>query len=298
MAAVFDVPADHAVRAAAAEHDISVDGDLILKRVRLADGRTRASINDQPVSGQALRMIGGLLVELHGQHDNRALVDPSTHRALLDLYGGHARHVEATRAAFREYADSRAALESQRAAVETARKEADYLRHAAEELAKLAPQPGEEATLAGAQAMMQGEKVRQEIVDAGEAIGGASSPIPVLSASLRRLERRAAQAPQLIEPSVKALDAALVALEEARDTVERALRDCDFDPRELEQAEERLFALRAAGRKYVCAPDELHSRADKFREDVGLIESGEKRLAQLERRLPTQKRISSAPPAR
>ena len=104
-----------------------------------------------------------------------------------------------------------------------------------------------------------------------------------MSASLRRLERRAAQAPQLIEPSVKALDAALVALEEARDTVERALRDCDFDPRELEQAEERLFALRAAGRKYGCAPDELHSRAEKFREDVGLIESGEKRLAQLEK---------------
>ncbi len=283
IVAAFDLAADHPARAAAAQHDIDIDGDLILKRVQFADGRTRASVNDQPVSAQALRGIGARLVELHGQHDDRALVDPAIHRALLDHYGGHLRQRDAVRDAYRALAEARDAFLTQRAAVEAARKEADYLRHAADELAKLDPQPGEEAALAARrQTMMQGEKVRQDIAEASDVVGGSASPIPALSAAMRRLERRSPQAPQLIEPPVKALDAALVALEEARDALERALRECDFDPRELEQAEERLFALRAAGRKYACAPDDLAARAEKFRNDVALLDSGERNLAALE----------------
>lgn len=284
VTAVFELAADHPARAAAIAHDIILDGDLILKRVQFADGRTRASVNDQPVSAQALRAIGAGLVELHGQHDDRALIDPSSHRALLDHFGGHLKQRDATRDAHRRMADARDSLEAQRAKVEAARREGDYLRHAVEELDKLAPQPGEEAQLAARrQTMMHGEKIRQEIADAAEAVGGSASPIPSISASMRRLERRAEQAPELIIPPVKALEAALNALEEARDALERSLRDSNFDPGELERSEERLFALRAAARKYACAPDDLAAKAEQFRSDVELIDSGERALAALEK---------------
>ncbi|WP_342361311.1 DNA repair protein RecN [Terrarubrum flagellatum] len=284
VTAVFDLGEKHPVRAAASAYDVVIDGDLILKRVQFADGRTRASVNDQPVSAQALRAISAGLVELHGQHDDRALVDPSSHRLLLDQFGGHLALRDKVREAHKNFADAREALELQRASVEVARREAEFLRHAVQELDKLAPIHGEEALLAARrQTMMQAEKVRQEIAEAVDSVGGQGSPIPNLSASMRRLERRATQAPELITPSVKALDAALQALEEARDTLERALRDCDFDPRELELSEERLFELRAAARKYQCAPDELAARAEKFRGDVELIDSGERALVAQER---------------
>jgi len=279
VVAAFDLPPNHPARLAAAAHDILVDGDLILKRVQFADGRTRASINDQPVSAQALRAVGAGLVELHGQHDDRALVDPSSHRALLDLFGGHLKQRDAARDAYRRMAETRDALDAQRAKVEAARREGDYLRHAVEELDKLAPEAGEEAQLAARrQMMMHGEKLRAEIASAAETVGGSASPIPAIAASMRRLERR----PDIVNPPVKALEAALNALEEARDALERSLRASEFDPRDLERAEERLFALRAAARKYNCAADELAARAERFRADVALIDSGERALEALE----------------
>ena len=223
--------------------------------MQLADGRTRAFVNDQPVSVQVLKALGAALVEIHGQHDERALVDvgdaPAAARCLCgprgDAAGGRARR--GPRAA-----PPRRRSTTHRARVEQARREADWLRHAVEELTRLKPEAGEETALAERRAaMMQADKVAEDLRDAHEAVAGERSPVAALSAALRRLERRRAQAPALIEPAVKALDAALTALDEARGHLDAALRAADHDPRELERIEERLFALRAAGRKYNVA---------------------------------------------
>jgi DNA repair protein RecN (Recombination protein N) len=281
--AVFDCPLGHPARLIASSADIDIDGDLILRRVQIADGRTRAFVNDQPVSVQVLKAIGAALVEIHGQHDDRALVDPVTHRAILDAFGGLSREVQAVSEAARRVRDARQALQDHRNRIEKARKEADFLRHAVEELAKLAPQAGEEVTLADRRIlMMQSEKVAQDLNEAFEAVAGTGSPVPVLSAAVRKLERRSAQAPTLVEPSVKALDAALMAIDEARTALEEAIHATEFDPRELEQTEERLFALRAAARKYDVPADELAALRQRFIEDVAAIDAGEEKLVGLE----------------
>src|SRR3712207_4123328 len=142
ITAAFDTPLDHPARRYAADADIDTEGDLILRRVQLADGRTRAFINDQPVSVQVLKAVGAALVEIHGQHDDRALVDPVTHRSILDAFGGLQNETRAVSDAARRVREARAALDAHRARVEAARKEADFLRHAVEELATLAPEPG------------------------------------------------------------------------------------------------------------------------------------------------------------
>ncbi len=252
--AAFDLGPKHPARKLLKAADIEASDELILRRVQFADGRTRAFVNDQPVSVQTLKSLGEALVEIHGQHDDRALVDAATHRRLLDAFAAletDAGKVETLWEARREAA---AAAETHRAEVERAKREADWLRHAVEELNKLAPQTGEETALADRRAMMmQSEKVAEDLRDAHETLTGTNSSVPALSGVIRRLERRVPQAPQLVEPAVKSLDLALNALEEARTHLEAALRVADYDPAELERIEERLFALRAAGRKYIGA---------------------------------------------
>jgi DNA repair protein RecN (Recombination protein N) len=284
VVAVFDPPPGHPARLAAAEQELAVEGDLILRRVQMADGRSRAYVNDQPVSIQALRAIGATLVEIHGQHDDRALVDSDVHRALLDAFGGHGDLAAATRAAHAGLKAAEKALREEAAAVEAARKEADYLAHAHQELAKLAPQAGEEEELSIRRAaMMQSEKVVGDLRDAQESISGDGSPLSTLSAALRRLERRQPQAPNLIDPSLKALEEALNALDSAQQALDEALREAAFDPRELEQVEERLFALRAASRKYAAPVDALPALAEKFAADLAALDAGEARLVALAR---------------
>ena len=131
--------------------------------------------------------------------------------------------------------------------------------------------------------MMQGEKVAVDLREAHEAVAGSASPVPALAAAVRRLERRTVQAPGLLEPAVQAFDAALNALEEARGHLERALAAADHDPQELERIEERLFALRAAGRKYNSPVDGLNALAAKYAADLALIDAGAERLAALEK---------------
>ena len=179
--------------------------------------------------------------------------------------------------------EARAAADAHRAEVERAKREGDWLRHAVEELNKLSPQAGEETALAERRTeMMQAEKVAEDLREAHEVVAGASSSVPALSGVIRRLERRAAQAPGLVEPTVKSLDAALTALDEVRGHLETALRTADFDPADLERIEERLFALRAAGRKYHVPVDELAALARKYNGDIALIDAGEGKLKALE----------------
>ncbi|WP_416193900.1 DNA repair protein RecN [Nitrobacter sp. TKz-YC01] len=289
VTATFDVPRNHPACAMLAANDIensiSEDsGEMILRRVQLADGRTRAFINDQAISVQTLRAVGATLVEIHGQHDERALVDASTHRRLLDAFAGLDTEVSALEVLWEARRRARAALEDHRAGVERAAREADYLRHASGELTQLAPEDGEETALAERRAtMMAGEKIATDLREAQDVVSGHGSPVSVLSAAVRRLERRAASSPQLVEPAVRAIDAAINALEEADQHLAAALVAADFDPAELERIEVRLFALRAASRKYATPVDGLAALAKKYAAQVALIDAGADRLIVLER---------------
>ncbi|MCR4523365.1 MULTISPECIES: DNA repair protein RecN [Bosea] len=286
VSAVFDLPMTHPARKLAQAQEIDTDGDLILRRVQYADGRTRAFINDQPVSVQILRMVGAAIVEIHGQHDDRALTDPAQHRTILDGFGGLEAQAEGVAAASETLKRARQALQSQRLRVEAARKEADFLRHAVEELGKLAPKAGEEDALAATrQGMMQAEKVARDLNEAYEAVGGQSSAVPTLAAVLRRLERRAGQAPELVDPSIAALNTAIVALEEAGEALAAATRAAEYDPREQERIEERLFALRAAGRKYDVPVDGLSVLAATMASDLAALDESESSLSRLEAEL-------------
>jgi DNA repair protein RecN (Recombination protein N) len=282
--AAFEVTRNHPVRAILAANDIAADeGEIILRRSQFADGRTRAFVNDQPVSVQVLKQLGEALVEIHGQHDDRALVDAATHRRLLDAYAGLEKDAANVERLWEARRTAQEAADAHRAQVERAKREGDWLRHAVEELNTLAPKTGEETQLAERRTMMmQAEKVAEDLRDAHEVLAGANSSVPALSGVIRRLERRSAQAPQLVDPAVKALDTALTALEETRAHLEAALRTADFDPAELERIEERLFALRAAGRKYNVPVDELAALAVKYNADIALIDAGEDQLKALE----------------
>jgi DNA repair protein RecN (Recombination protein N) len=282
--AAFEIGQHHPARRLIADNGLSSEDELILRRVQFADGRTRAFVNDQPVSVQVLRALGAALVEIHGQHDDRAFVEAATHRALLDAYGGIEADAADVADLWTQWRQREAAVQSHKAEVERANREAEWLRHAVEELGRLAPQIGEETTLAERRAtMMQAEKVADDLRSTHDSVAGPNSPIPPLASAVRRLERRAAQAPTLIDPAVKAIDAALTALEEARLQLQQALQVAEYDPQELEKIEERLFALRAAGRKYNAPVDQLATLARRYESNLALIDAGAERLAVLAR---------------
>jgi DNA repair protein RecN (Recombination protein N) len=284
VTAVFDVAADHPSRGVLAEDGIDTDGDLILRRVQGADGRSRAFINDQPVSVTLLREIGSMLVEIHGQHDDRAFVEPSAHRALLDAFGGLQDVVAGVRAAHAAWRDAVDAVGALRSRIADARREADYLRAAVDELTRLAPKPDEEILLADRRAaMMRAEKVAGDVAEAHEIVAGSASPIPTIAGLVRRLERKGREAGGLLDEAVAALDRALRGLEEAEAALNSALASAAFDPKELERTEERLFALRAASRKYNTPVADLPTLAERMANDLTALEYGEERLASLEK---------------
>ncbi|MDX8467589.1 DNA repair protein RecN [Mesorhizobium sp. VK23B] len=282
--AVFDVPRNHPARALLADNDIEDDGDIILRRVQTADGRTRVFVNDQPSSVTLMRDVGRALVEIHGQHDERALVDPGAHRELLDSFGGHLGAMRGTGEAWRYWRNCEQELSRHRAKVEAAAREADYLRASVAELAKLDPQPGEETELAELRAqMMRAEKIASEIHDAQDVLSGPSSPLPQLASLLRRLQRKAGEVPGLLDDVVKSLDEAMISLDAAQSGVETALRATEYDPQRLEKAEERLFSLRAASRKHNVAVDDLAQLRDTMAADLADLDAGEERLHGLQK---------------
>ena len=290
VTAVFDVPGEHPARLILRDNGIDDDGDLIFRRIQNADGRTRASINDQPVSVQMMRQAGQLLVEIHGQHDDRALTDTDTHRALLDAFAGLTEEGQAVAGLYRTWKDGERAFKAHRARVEAAAREADYIRASVEELEGLSPLDGEEDELAEKRSLMQkAERIAGDISEASEFLNGNASPVPVIASMVRRLERKSHEAPGLLEETVNLLDAALNQLANAQMEVEAALRKTEFDPHELERVEERLFALRAAARKYSVAVVDLPALAEKMVADLADLDAGEERLGQLEKQMQASK---------
>ncbi len=283
VVAVVQLPRSHPARAALRDNAIADDEDIILRRVQFPDGRTRAFINDQPVSAGLLQAIGRLVVEIHGQHDDRALVDVASHRALLDAFGGHEQMVSRVWQAHEALVEAVAAVDGQRAVIEEARAREEYARHVVAELGDLAPEAGEEEVLAERrQRLMQLEKAAEEVRDADEILNGPMAPGPALSGLLRRLGRKAESGAAVFQPVVDSLDAALVAMDAVNDALEQLKREMAFEPADLEKVEERLFALRAAARKHHTTCDGLEAVLAKYRGDLDMLQSGEASLKHVE----------------
>jgi DNA repair protein RecN (Recombination protein N) len=290
--ATFDVPANHPVRLRLAEQGLDDDGDVILRRVQNADGRSRVFVNDRPASVSLLRDIGTTLVEIHGQHDDRALVDTAAHRNLLDAFGGLLGEVTRVGEAFRHWRERQNALARHKAKVEAAAREADYLRASVEELTKLDPQPDEEAQLSERRAaMMRAEKAATEIRDAQDVLSGSGAAVPQLAGLLRRLQRKTTEAPGLLDDIVRTLDEALVTLDQCQSAVDAAMRAVEFNPSELEAAEERLFTLRGVARKHNVQVDDLARLRDEMAADLADLDAGEERLGGLEKEAAEAMRV-------
>jgi len=281
--AVLQLPFDHPTRQLLRDNAITDDDELILRRVQYADGRTRAFINDQPVSASLLQSAGRMVVEIHGQHDERALVDAGTHRVLLDEFGGLRERVEAVSRTYGALAAAQTAVADQRAAVAKARADEDYARHMVEELSALKLEAGEEDALAERRGeLMQIERSAEEVRDADDILNGPNAPGPQLSALMRRLMRKAEAGNTLFQPLVEALDGALLALDLTGDALQALQRAMAYDPLELERVEERLFALRAAARKHGVDCDGLLTVLARYSGDLATLEGGEENLAKLE----------------
>lgn len=284
VTATFEPDGDTAARIAALTGDAGVSVErgepLIIRRMVKADGGSRAFLNDQPCSAALLREVGGLLVEIHGQHDDRGLINPAGHRALLDAFGrcdsgAAARAHEAWRTA----AD---ALERAREEVANAARDRDYLAHVVAELNAFAPEPGEEEALAGERAAMQkGAKLGEDLTVLAELLGGSDGGLAQLRQAARRLDRIAADHP-LLAQALAALDRAVIEAGEAEEHLERAAEAMALDPARLESVETRLFDLRALARKHQVQADDLAALAEELAARFARIEAGEEGLAALE----------------
>lgn len=280
VTAVFDLAPTHPARNVLAEAGIEAEDDLILRRVNTSDGRKTAYVNDRRVSGEVLRNLSDVLVELHGQHDDRGLLNPRGHRALLDSFAGI--DLSGLKAAWAKARVARQALADAEAQLEKARTEEDYLRHAVAELDKLNPEPGEEATLDARRRMMQGaERIRADVARALQMISDDGAEGAMRDAS-RWLEGVSDKADGRLDAALNALSRALIELSEAQSGVEDCLRGLDVNPGELEALEERLFAIRALARKHGVVPDDLGGFAQGLRDRLAALDSGEAGIGKLQ----------------
>ena len=281
VTAVFDLSDAHPAHAVLSEAGLPDGDELVLRRINSKDGRKRGFVNDRRASGDVLRALSETLVELHGQHDDKGLLDPKAHRALLDAFGGLDADRDAVRLIWREWRAAAKVLETEQAALAEAERDAEYLRHAAKELRDLDPQPGEEAALDTRRRLMQGaEKMREELVKADAAMGfdGAEGR---LGDALRWLEVVAGNADGGLDPAIEALGRALSELGDAQSSVERFVGAMEFDPHDLENTEERLFAIRALARKHNVQPDALCDLATDFTAQVERIDTGAAKIGDL-----------------
>ncbi|RIX32246.1 DNA repair protein RecN [Sphingomonas edaphi] len=285
VAAEFELPSEHPVFATLREQGI--DGEpgepLLVRRTLKADGGSRAFAGGAGVPASLLRNLANGLVEIHGQHDDRGLLNPKGHRALLDAFG----RID-TGPVARAWADvSRieAALVETRAAADAAERDREWLEHASDEIARLAPEEGEETRLAEERAAMQaGEKAGEALTGLDELLGGSDGALAQLRQAARRIERGAADHPLLGE-ALASLDRAVIEAAEAEDRIARAADALAFDPSRLEAVEARLFDIRGIARKHRVEPDALRALGEEMARKLKLIEAGTERIFVLESEL-------------
>ena len=287
VAAEFDLGADNVAHAVLSEQGIDIEqGEpLIVRRTLKADGGSRAFAGGVSVNAALLRDLASGLVEIHGQHDDRGLLNPKGHRALLDTFARIDCSVIA--AAWAEACRLEAELGQAKADAEAAERDREWLEYSAKEIAALAPQPGEESALAEARAAMQaGAKAGESLTGLDELLSGSDGALAQLRAAARRIERGAPDHPLLAE-ALASLDRAVIETSEAEDKIARAADALAFDPARLEAAEARLFDIRGLARKHRVEPDALAAFGEELEAQLKLIEAGGERVSALEHELAT-----------
>ena len=283
--AELELDRGHPAHGALAEQEIGIEAGepLIIRRTLKSDGGSRAFIGGMSVPAGLLREVGALAVEIHGQHDDRGLLNPKGHRALLDLYG----KLDTGRVAesWAEVTRIEAELAQARAEAAAAERDREWLEHASGEIEALAPEAGEETRLAQERAVMQaGLKAGESLTGLDELLGGSEGALALLRQAARRIERGAADHPLLAE-ALASLDRAVIETSEAEERIARAADALAFDPARLEQAEARLFDIRALARKHRVEPDALAELGIQMRGQLAAIEAGGERIAELDRQL-------------
>ena len=281
VTAWFDLPIGHAAHAVLEDAGLPASDELILRRINTSDGRKAAWVNDRRCSGEVLRNLSETLLELHGQHDDRGLLDPRGHRAILDEFASLDGAKAKTRKTWAAMGNARKALKAANEAMDAIRAEEEFLRHAVAELGKLSPQPGEDEELDTQRRMMQGaEKIRDDVIKALEALGqdGAEGR---MGNALRWLDGVADKAEGHLETPISSLGRAMVELDEAMDGIVSCIDNLSFNPSDLEDTEERLFAIRAIARKYDVAPDDLADLAKMLGAKLAALDAGDADLANL-----------------
>lgn len=282
VTAWFDLSHDHPARGILRDAGLPEGDELILRRINTRDGRKTAWVNDRRCSGDVLRQLSETLVELHGQHDDRGLLNPRGHRAILDDFAGLEVLKARVRRAWVQKGEAAKALGRAQEAMAAIREEEDFLRHAVAELDALAPQAGEEAELDQKRRIMQSaEKIRSDVIRAHEILGPQGAEAS-MSEAVRWLDGAAEHAEGTLDAPISALSRAMVELDEALDGVSQAIEGLTFNPVELEDTEERLFAIRAMARKHDTLADDLAGFAGALREKLSALDAGDADLARLQ----------------
>ena len=282
VSAEIELPAGHAAQILLEELGIEPDpGEpLVLRRSLKADGGSRAFIGAAAVPAQSLRDVAGLTVEIHGQHDDRGLLNPKGHRDLLDAFGK--LDTAPVASAWAEVARLERELAEARAEAESAARDRDWLAHAASEIDALAPQPGEETSLAEERAAIQaGAKAGEALAGIDELLGGSDGALAQLRQAARRIERGALDHPLLGE-ALASLDRAVIEAAEAEDRIAMASNAMAFSPERLESVEARLFDIRAAARKHRCEADALAALGEEMHSKLAAIDASGERVEALE----------------
>lgn len=276
--AEFDLGPGHAAHAILEEAGLPGGEELVLRRVNTAEGRKTAWVNDRRCSGEVLRRLSETLVELHGQHDDRGLLNPRGHRMLLDSFASISEGLAQTRLAWTAMAKARKTVQATQEALDAVRAEEEFLRHAVAELDKLDPEPGEDEALdLRRRHMQQAERIRGDVARAHSLLSeGAETS---LGEAQRWLEGVEGAEETGFSAPLSALNRAMVELGEAQDGVARMLEGLDFNPSDLEDCEARLFEIRALARKYAVLPDALASHADVLRGKLAALDAGDRDLA-------------------
>ena len=282
VAAAFEIDPKHPAHAILADQGLDDDDSLVLRRVLSERGRSRAFVNDQPISVALLRRLGETLVEVHGQFETHGLLDPATHVRYVDVYGRHLTVLSEVEAAWNRWRDVRAQLVEAEEAQRRARADEEFLRHAADELARANPQTGEEETLASSRAMlMHGEAILATMNEAMADLARGGGVEQSLRLALQKLERAKDKVPGRLDSAIQSLERALIEANEGVAELERASAGLDIDPAGLERSEERLFELRRLARKHGVSVDGLVQLRAEIDAKLGGIDDGGAALARL-----------------
>ncbi len=281
VVAEFALTPDHAAQAVLQEAGLAPCDSLLLRRVNTRDGRKTAFVNDRRATGELLRALSEVLVELHGQQDDRGLLNPRGHRLLLDAYGVETALLAQTRTAWRGLSKAQKAHAEEIARLDAMRSEEEFLRHAVAELESLAPEPGEEAALDTRRRQMQaGARLRADIARAHAALSEDGAERLLIDAT-RWLEGAVEGVEGALDAPLEALSRAMDALGEAQQGVEAVAESLNISPGELEAVEDRLFALRGLARKHGVLPDDLAGLTQDLRERLEQVDNGARALAAL-----------------